>query len=41
MYNPSNMTHFDVADFFESPKEKLGVNKEVTNTSFNYDNVQN
>ena len=41
VFDPSNMTHLDVADFFESPEEKNDVNEEVANTSFNYDNVQN
>ena len=33
--DPSNMTHLDVADFFESQEEKIEVNEGVANISFN------
>lgn len=35
------MTHWDVANFFESPKEKTRVMEGLANTSFHYDNIQN
>ena len=34
VFDPSNMTHLDVADFFESPKEKNDINERIANSSF-------
>ena len=33
VFDPSNMTHLDVADFFESPEEKNDVNEGVANNT--------
>ena len=39
VFDSSNMTHLDVANFFESLEEKPDAIERVANTSFNYDNV--
>ena len=39
IFDQSNMTNLDVADFFESPEEKIGTNDSTANVSFDFENM--